>query len=129
MGFRRLHNLPLSLIHFNYLIHLLCNLQPMFPAWYSLVVYLMCRCATPHAKLTVRKMRTSHSTEERDAVLALSPQHLFIIFKIYTCNTCSNYIMLKIHPYKLGKKQKQRPNFHFSTHNVKHHIKFLKLSI
>lgn len=42
MGFRRLHNLPHSLIHFNYLIHLLCNLHNLFGVLCTVWLQLYC---------------------------------------------------------------------------------------
>lgn len=93
MGFRRLHNLPRSLIHFNYLIHLLCNLHNLSDV--SNTVY---DPDAAHAQLTMRKMLTAHRRErEREAVLnTFTTKSFFFFFKfrkspVHTASMCDLY--------------------------------------
>lgn len=60
MGFRRLHNLPASLIHFNYFIHLLCNLHNLSSVFPT-------RCLALDMQ-NLQCVKMLHSTEERQGV-------------------------------------------------------------
>lgn len=77
MGFRRLHNLAHSLIHFNYLINLLCNKHNLYGDSYTRrAVYKFAIHNPPCVKCW-----WSCSTEERQAVLTLL-QHYSILYNI-----------------------------------------------